>query len=68
MAAVAALDRHLRLAPPALRVTQNMGWSLAAFSGTGCKTSQCSTTLPSSKQKMSAAAVPRFSGVKLTPL
>src|SRR5215211_371383 len=36
---------------------QNMGWSLAALSGTGCKTSQCSTILPTSKRKKSAAAV-----------
>src|SRR5919199_532170 len=68
VAAVAALDRHVRPAPPALRVTQNMGWSLAALSGTGCKTSQCSTTLPSSKRKKSAAAVPRSSGELLSRL
>jgi hypothetical protein len=34
-----------------------MGWSFAALSGTGCSTSQCSTTLPFSKRKMSALVV-----------
>ena len=67
IAAVAMLDAGSR-PPPAFWVTQNIGWSLAALSGTGCKTSQCSTTLPSSKRKKSAAAVPRSSGEVLSRL
>jgi len=36
--------------------------SFAAFSGTGCRTSQCSTILPSRSRKISAPAMPRSSG------
>ena len=41
---------------------QNIVLSLAAPSGMGCSTSQCSTILPFSTRKRSTTAVPRSSG------
>ena len=42
---------------------QNMVLSLAAFSGIGCTTSQCSTILPFSSRKMSTMADAALAGL-----
>src|SRR6267143_555704 len=47
---------------PRPRHRQNIPFALAAFSGMGWTTSQCSTILPSSSLKMSTMALPRVPG------
>ena len=51
---------------PGRQPSQNIVLSLAAVSGIGWMTSQCSTALPSSKRRMSTTATPRSSGEFVT--
>ena len=52
-------------ARPGHQASQNIPLELAAFSGMGWTTSQCSTILPFSSLKMSMMALPRVPGSRM---